>query len=193
MNTAFDPLAVDNADDFITLAMRRLGRGVHDRRHPFRIIALASTGLDGTPQLRSVVLRGCDAASPTITFHTDTRSPKFAELKGSPQAAALAYDPAAKLQIRLTGTVSLHHNNAEAAEIWGRMQPTSRTCYHTGDAPSGLPTAAPLLSEAQAQANFCVCRLNISQIDALYLRAAGHLRAQANYPASGHTAYWVAP
>lgn len=193
MDNEFDPLVLDSANDFIALALQHLNTGVNDRRHPFRTISLASLGLDGTPQLRAVVLRGCDTEAPTITFHTDKRSPKFSELTKSPQAAAQAYDPAAKLQIRLNGTVSIQNNNTETAKIWGLMQATSRACYHTPDAPSTLLSLAPPLSEAEALTNFCVCRLIINRVDALYLRAAGHLRAQANFSASGATAHWVAP
>lgn len=193
MDTVFDPLALDNADDFIAVALQRLARGVHDRRHAFRTISLASCGLDGTPQLRAVVLRGYDSQAPAVTFHTDQRSPKFSELTKSPQAAALAYDPAAKLQIRLNGVVVLHHNDDIATKTWAAMQATSRACYHLPNRPGSMPRETEGLSESQALANFCVCRLTISQIDVLYLRAAGHLRARMDNPASGAPAYWVAP
>jgi len=189
MDMPFDPLALENADDFIAKALSLLARGVADRRAAFHTLSLATIGLDGTPQLRTVVLRGLDGNAPSLTFHTDKRSPKFAELTRSPAASALAYDASAKLQIRMNGTVTLRDGDEFAGKIWAGLQRTSRECYHTPDAPSGPLTGAPPLNEDQARETFCICTLTITKLDVLYLRAGGHLRATA----TGGRAHWVAP
>ncbi len=189
MDAPYDPLALEHAGDFIAKALSLLARGVADRRAAFHTLSLATIGLDGTPQLRTVVLRGLDGNAPSLTFHTDKRAPKFAELTRSPLASALAYDAGAKLQIRMNGTVSLRHGDEFAAKIWAGLQRTSRDCYHTPDAPSGPLSGAQPLTEDQAREIFCVCTLAITKLDVLYLRAAGHLRATA----TGGRAQWVAP
>jgi general stress protein 26 len=189
MDASYDLLALENADDFITRALSLLARGVADRRAAFHTLSLATIGLDGTPQLRTVVLRGLDGNAPSLTFHTDKRSPKFAELTRSPAASALAYDAAAKLQIRMNGTVSLRHGDEFTGKIWAGLQRTSQDCYHTPDAPSGSISSAPPLNEDQARQIFCVCTLTITKMDVLYLRAGGHLRATT----TGGRAHWVAP
>jgi hypothetical protein len=192
MDIPFDPLALENAQDFIAKAFSLLARGVADRRSAFHMISLATIGLDGSPQLRTVVLRGFDRTAPSLVFHTDRRAAKYAELSNLPHAAALAYDPGAKLQIRMEGTAAIISGGG-AAEIWARLQPTSRLCYHTPDAPGGTLGGDSPLTEAQARSNFCVCTLTISKLDVLYLRAAGHLRAQARFTQAGTSAAWVAP
>ncbi len=45
---------------------------------------LATQGLEGEPQARTVVLRQADVASWTLTVFTDARSPKCAELSVQP-------------------------------------------------------------------------------------------------------------
>jgi pyridoxine/pyridoxamine 5'-phosphate oxidase len=189
MDGQFDPLALDNADDFIAKALSLFARGVADRRAALHTLSLATTGLDGSPQLRTVVMRGLTAAPPALMFHTDARSPKYNELTRDARASALAYDSAAKLQIRMDGSVAMHHGDDFAAKIWAGLPRSSRECYHTPDAPSSQISQASPLTETQARDIFCVCTLIISKIDVLYLRAAGHLRAVA---ASGQ-AHWVAP
>lgn len=192
MDGQFDPLALDNADDFIAKALSLFARGVADRRAAFHTISLATIGLDGTPQLRTVVLRGFDSGTRAITFHTDKRAAKFAELLRTPSASALAYDPGAKLQIRINGAVKLHNGDDHTTKIWSRLQPTSRACYHTPDTPGTTPSGTEPLAEREARANFCVCTLNIAELDILYLRAGGHLRARTNFTQGGQAATWVA-
>jgi hypothetical protein len=193
MDGQFDPLSLENADEFIAKALTLLARGVADRRAAFHTVSLATIGLDGAPQLRMVVLRGFNANAPSINFHTDKRAAKFAELAASPAASALAYDQGAKLQIRMNGMVIIRHGDDDTAKLWASLQPTSRICYHTPDAPGGPLSGAAPISEAQARENFCVCTLMITQFDILYLRAAGHLRARAKFTQDGKTTSWVAP
>ncbi|HQT63440.1 MAG TPA: pyridoxamine 5'-phosphate oxidase family protein [Acidocella sp.] len=193
MNAPFDPLNFESALDFTNAALGFLARGVKDRRSALHIIGLGSTGLDGTPQLRNVVLRGLDVSNLTLTFHTDKRAAKFAELVKNPQAAVLAYDPGAKLQIRLSGVVRLHNADQLAAKTWGSMQATSQACYFTPTPPGTSVKSAALLSEAEAMAQFTVCIFDIIKLDILYLLASGHKRTISTCTAGSITAEWVAP
>lgn len=181
---------------FIEASLRRLVRGVRDRRSGFHVIGLATTGADGAPRLRSVVLRSCDPAAAAVGFHTDARSPKFAELARDPRAAILAYDGPARLQIRLEGRVSLHRGDETGTAIWRGMQEAARQTYRGAHAP-GMKVAPSELDctgpEAAAAAHFVACRLAIATIDVLWLRSAGHRRAIGRYDGDARlTAHWVA-
>jgi hypothetical protein len=82
---------------------RRLARRVADRRSGFHTVQLASIGPDGMPWVRTVVLRGVEAAARRLRVHTDRRSAKFAEPAARPAVEVCAYDPRAKIQLRLRG------------------------------------------------------------------------------------------
>ncbi len=43
-------------------------------RTPFSVLQLATSGLDGAPKVRSVILRGADAERGAVSFFTDVRS-----------------------------------------------------------------------------------------------------------------------
>lgn len=80
-----------------------LTRASADRRHPARAVQLATRGADGAPRLRSVILRGADAAARRARFHTDRRSAKVAEIAADPRVALLLWDPRSRVQLRLAG------------------------------------------------------------------------------------------
>src|SRR5271166_3349410 len=70
-------------------------------RTPFTVLQLATSGLDGAPKVRSVILRGADAERGTVSFFTDLRSSKIEEIRHEPRVSLVAYDEDAGFQIRL--------------------------------------------------------------------------------------------
>jgi pyridoxamine 5'-phosphate oxidase len=73
--------------------------GPHDRREasrtPFTVLQLATSGLDGAPKVRRVILRGA------VSFFTDVRSAKIEEIRHPPRGSLLGYDADAGFQMRL--------------------------------------------------------------------------------------------
>ncbi|CAG4920808.1 unnamed protein product [Acidocella sp. C78] len=190
-----DP-ALHPAENFIAAALARLTSGVRDRRSDFHVIGLATTGADGGPRLRSVVLRGRAAQGGQITFHTDARSAKFAELSRDGRAALLAYSHAAKLQIRIEGRVTLHHDDEEASAIWRALPEGARQIYRA-ELPPGTEAAADRLDQTlsleAAARHFAVCHLRPALYDVLWLRPEGHRRAIGTLDGAGAlAARWVA-
>ena len=184
----------------------QLARAVRDRRSAFHLAVLASTGLDGFPAARTVVLRAADGASRSLRVHTDRRSPKAAELAADPRVALLFYDPQARLQFRFRAYATLHADDATAHDVWTGVAATSRRCY-LGLAP-GTPSATPISGlpadlEARAPSpgesaagrpNFAVVQARLRGLDWLHLAAGGHRRARFDWPEDGApTATWVAP
>lgn len=180
---------------------RRLARGVADRRHPFHQPSIATIGLDGRPRQRVVVLRGVDAPSRTLRFHTDRRSEKVEEIGRDPRLALLVYDPGAKLQIRIEGVATLHAGeDAIARAAFAASQPISRLCYGTAPAPGSAiagPDAFTLPRDPQhndgAYENFVAVIVEAQSLEWLFLRFGGHRRARHDMAGGAVTGTWLTP
>ena len=59
--------------------------GAQPGRTPFTVLQLATSGLDGAPKVRSVILRGADAERGAVSFFTDLRSTKIKEMRRQPR------------------------------------------------------------------------------------------------------------
>src|SRR5262245_16319660 len=66
-------------------------------------MALATTAPDGTPSVRMVLARGCDARG--VAFYTNLESRKADELAATPRAAAVFYWQPLERQARVEGAV----------------------------------------------------------------------------------------
>jgi hypothetical protein len=160
-------------------AFRRLAAGVKDRRCAFHTPTLATTGLDGAPEIRTVVLRGFDGTQRVVLLHTDARSRKVASLLREPRCAVHLYDAVAALQLRLTGRCTVHSNDGIAEGAWRASRPASRKCYATERTPGSPvpePPQAPTDPE-MGRAHFRVLCIRFDRLEWLHLSAGGHRRA----------------
>lgn len=186
MTAAMDAMMTDALDT----CWRLLVRGAGDRRSPVHTPVVATTGPDGRPDARIMVLRGADRASANLRFHTDMRSPKCRGIDGAP-ACINAYHPGEAVQLRISGVCRLDHDGARADAAWTASTPFGLRTYLTEAAPgtalpapaSGLPAniegRAPTPDElVPARANFAVLLVTITRIDWLHLAQAGHRRLQ---------------
>jgi hypothetical protein len=183
-------------------AFALLSRAVADRRSAMHTVTLGTTGLDGGPRLRTVVLRAFDPASRLLRIHTDLRSPKVAELRHDPRVALLAYDPGRKVQLRVEGIATLHHGDDVAKAAWSTSQPMSRQCYGTLPGPGeaiadGGAFALPWDEDevAAGEAHFVTVLCRMDRLDWLFLAHGGHRRAAFAWTAdvSEPTATWLVP
>jgi general stress protein 26 len=184
-----------------------LSAAVVDRRHGFHIPALATVGLDATPQARAVVLRHADATTAELRCHTDRRSPKVAEIAANPSVAWLFYDASRKLQLRVEATARVEFEGALADAAWENSALSSRRCYLAPDAPgdvsdeftANLPEhlrgRVPTKDESEAgRVNFAVVATTVHSIDLLFLESDGHQRARFTRGADGAwLSAWLAP
>jgi hypothetical protein len=180
-----------------------LARGVADRRSGFHHPVISSIGLDGAPRSRVMILRGVDIAALSLRVHTDLRSEKIAEWRADPRMSVLGYDAGQKLQIRLAGRASLHHDDAVADAAWQASRAMSRVCYGTRPVPgseiaSGDAFALPSPDDAEGleagRAHFSAVVMRIESLESLYLAFDGHRRALFAWDAGGAlTARWLAP
>ena len=201
---------MNSLEDIYQDSCQAMKTSLRDRKHPFRIIALATIDFAGFPQLRYVVNREFDETQRMIRFHTDIRSPKIEQLRSQPAVQIATYDPAAKMQLRFSGYAQIHHNDDIALSAWQKSRLFSRKCYLTELSPSspslkktdGIPDKftgrAPDEEEsAPGYDNFTVIRVHYHMLDYLYLDAQGHVRARFEWQegAAGHDyrASWIIP
>ncbi|PWS34633.1 pyridoxamine 5'-phosphate oxidase [Falsiroseomonas bella] len=177
-------------------AFRRLARGVADRRSPFHTPALATVAPDGSPEVRTLVLRGFDPQQRAIRLHSDARSRKVASLRHEPRCALHFYDAGAALQLRVAGVARIHDADAVAEAAWRASREASRKCYAVEPGP-GVPVPAPPPAPADSAAgwpHFRVILIRFDRLDFLELAASGHRRAGFSWPADGAPdAAWLVP
>lgn len=194
MDQAFRPAHAGDLDATRHAAFALLSRGVADRRHPFHTPVLGTVGRDGEPRLRTLVLRGFDAATRSLRLHTDRRAGKAADIAAQPRACLLGYDPAQRVQIRLEGHATLHADDAVADAGWAASRDFSRMCYAIEPGPGRpvvAPPPAPLDPEA-GRPNFAVILLRFDRLEWLWLAADGHQRALFDWQGDPGAA-WLVP
>lgn len=86
-------------------------------------MALATTGSDGLPDVRTVLLKGFDAQG--LVFYTNVESAKGNELAENPQAAIVLYWKSLGRQIRARGPVT-QVSGQEADAYFASRHPDSR-------------------------------------------------------------------
>ncbi len=200
------PYPPDNLPDIVNNIWQELQTGAAQRQHAFHTAMLCNIDANGQPTGRVVVLRGADSTTRQVWFHTDARGPKVAALKNNPAACFVFYDAAAGLQIRASGTASIHQTDNIADEAWHKTRIFSRRCYLitappgtvSAKADSGLPpelqgSKPELSAHEQGREHFCVIRLTLQHLDWLLLDARGHIRADFSWQHNDWQGRWLIP
>ncbi|HYF07338.1 MAG TPA: pyridoxamine 5'-phosphate oxidase family protein [Acetobacteraceae bacterium] len=177
-------------------ALTLLAAAPTERDHPCRTPVLATTGPDGAPGARTVVLRGFDPGARQAMVFTDARSAKVAALRREPRATLVFHDPGRAVQLRLSGRMAVRQGDAVAEEAWRGLPAASQGLYAAAAAP-GTPVAAPPPppgGSTDGPAHFAVLVLEFTRLDWLSLDAAGHRRACFAWETEGPPrATWVVP
>ncbi|WP_107311151.1 pyridoxamine 5'-phosphate oxidase family protein [Burkholderia metallica] len=179
-----------------------LESGVSARRSPFTMLQAATLGVDGAPKVRTIVLRHASRAERMLSFHTDARSEKVAELRRDPRIALVASDLDALVQIRVEGVASICDDEAQRRAVWQSSRPHTLLLYRAPlppgtrvDSPEAahLPTSQDSTPAADGYDNFCLIHVSVTRIDWLELARAGHRRAVFDLHAGGCESRWIAP
>lgn len=107
-------------------------------RSPFNFLQLATIGLDGSPQLRTIVVRGWDRERAAISFVTDMRSPKVAEILRDPRVSLVGFDGEKSVQLRLSGIASVVADDVARKSMWDRLRHRTLVLFDAPCAP-GTP------------------------------------------------------
>jgi general stress protein 26 len=201
-----EPTPEPTLDSVLSALWSGLAAAVRDRDHSWHLPTLATIGLDGSPQARTVVLRDIDPVAATILCHTDARSPKVAEIAAQPEVAWHFYDPRSRVQLRVKAIAAVHRAVADdplALERWSASTLSARRCYlaprppgepcdgPSANLPEHLLDRSPVAGEDEpGRPHFAVVLTRAIEIDWLWLRAPGHRRARF---ALGGVASWVEP
>ena len=177
-----------------------LCEGAAPGRSPFSIAQLATVGTNGTAKVRYVVLRRACEDTSEITFHTDVRSAKIAEIIANPNVSIVAADLEKNIQIRLEGTASIITDGPVKRSAWEASRDHSLVLYRNPLVPGtvienpseGQPGNEPA-DRDDGYENFCVTIISVTCIDWLDLSADGHARANLMRTGSGWCGNWVAP
>lgn len=176
-----------------------LESGVNVQRSPFTMLQAATLGLDGAPKVRTIVLRQVNRVGRVLSFHTDARSAKVAELRRDPRLSIVANDLDALVQIRAEGVVSICDDEAQRRAIWEASRPHTLLLYRA-PLPPGTPVVSPEAAHLDSTAptadgyeNFCLIHMTVTRIDWLELARAGHRRAVFDLNERGYEARWIAP
>jgi hypothetical protein len=165
--------------------------------NPFRLMQFATVGLNGFPRVRTVVLRRADRGAGTLTFHTDIRSDKFAELQVNPRVSLVGMDTIRNVQIRIEGEAVLFTDGSERKSAWDASRKYSKRLYQ-GGTPPGTPIEAPpqvYLNTMSGQGfeHFCLVVVSIRQMEWLDLSTDIHQRALCRRTGSIWHCQWIAP
>ncbi|MEZ5040023.1 MAG: pyridoxamine 5'-phosphate oxidase family protein [Saprospiraceae bacterium] len=161
--------------ELFALAKSELLNSNADRHHPFRYFSLGT--ISDYPEVRMVVKRKVEQDL-TLTFFTDTRSPKVKQIQQNGRVSALFYHPEKKLQIRMNGEAQLLAAEEVTLQQFLRQikQSTSLKDYMTVNAPgSALEEEAKVLFGSQV--HFSAITIKPVYIDVLQLGIEGHLRS----------------
>ena len=154
---------------------KQLSSALKHKKHPFRYGTLATTGLDGSPHLRTVVLRGFDQEMLTLTIYTDSRSDKIKELSQDPRAEFLFYDSSQFLQLRIK--VNLIHD-APSKEIYNQIPEPSKKDYTSIFVPGEEIKAPDAVTYNYDQPNFTELIFQAYELEYLKLKRPNHLRVK---------------
>jgi len=184
----------------------QLADAADDPGHPYRRLVFGTVRNKG-PRLRTIVLRRVHVEKRRLTFHTDRRSPKAAEVRSNDSTALHGWDPNGREQVRLRGSSTIHEDDAVADDLWSSESPESLAVYPGATAPGtpiDFPSERDSTAERPAQSqvggaagreHFAVVRTVVDEIDWLHLHPETHNRAQFRFEHGRATfeGQWVTP
>lgn len=155
---------------------RELTAAPLDQQHAWRTPVLATT--DGTTvDARTIVLRHTDAARRELTFFTDARAPKVAQLETHDTGTLVAWSPALGWQLRLRVQLQAHRDGLAVSSHWARLKlsPAAHD-YLSALAPGSVLDNA--IGARGERAHFALVVASVISVDWLELHAQGHRRAR---------------
>jgi len=173
---------------------KELGRASLDRHHEWRTPVLACADADGLPDARTVVLRQVDAVVGQLTFYTDSRSPKVAQLQAQASAVLVFWSARLSWQLRVRVACTVITSGPEVEALWQGVSQSAAAGDYLSPRPPGamLSPGSGTADTANANApahSFALLRAQVLQMDWLELSRDGHRRAQLG----ANTWDWITP
>ena len=166
-------------DEILKEERNDLHSAVKDAGHEYHLFTIATVN-DKVPEIRTVVLRDFNIKKYQISFHTDTRSPKYSQVKSNPAISALFYSTQKRTQLRLHGNAIICKDKNLLNTLWSNLNKDSRECYQGEVPPSGNIPKSKIINDTSSEIrgfeNFSRVSIEISTIEILRLHHLGHKR-----------------
>ncbi len=176
---------LDSLAEIEAALWRELADAAHDLAHPWRTAVLATT--DGElADARTVVLRETDSVASRLTFFSDARAAKVAQLSAQPLGTLVMWSPALHWQLRLRVRLQAVTDGLAVSSRWARLKlsPAAHD-YLSAKAPGSV--LANALGARGDRGHFALILADVESIDWLELHPQGHRRARF----SGGEAIWL--
>jgi pyridoxamine 5'-phosphate oxidase len=153
-------------------------------RHAFTTLTLATVDAKNAPQARTIILRGAQSEQGEISFATDIRSQKCADITANNRVALTGYDSTRSIQLRLAGRASINRHESERQAAFSSLKPHTHYLFTSSQRPGTAitsPSEIHFVSDEQrislaAYENFGWVTVEIDQIERLDLRQNPHQR-----------------
>ena len=184
MTKAFEielPDSYSELTETLDAANKILTTAVDDARTLFHTPVVSSYN-GKTISSRVMVLREFNLENRKMRFHTDQRATKINEFSSISSATVIGYDPNLKIQIKLQGTVTTHHDNEVTKDAWDESTSRSKKCYSVkGGSSKAIDDPANYdikeFNVEDGYQNFAVLIFNFDVLEFLFLKSTGHRRA----------------
>jgi pyridoxamine 5'-phosphate oxidase len=152
MTPTADLLLEPPPDEPLTLVGRWLADAMARRLQPNpNAMVLATTGADGHPSARVVLLKDLIAKPGYLVFYTNYESRKGLELAGSPHAAAVMHWDQLQRQVRITGPVVRSPSTESDVYFASRPWPSRLAAWASAQSAS-IGSRAALVAQVSAAA-----------------------------------------
>ena len=172
-----------------------LHSAVKDAGHDYHLFTIATIN-DKIPEIRTVVLRDFNIKKYQISFHTDTRSPKYSQVKSNPAISALFYSTQKRTQLRIHGNATICKDQNLLNTLWSNLNKDSRECYQGEVPPSGNIPKSKIINDTSSEMsgfeNFSRVSIEISSIEILRLHHLGHKRLLCDISKDPVEFQWIA-
>ena len=128
------------------------------------------------------------------------KSRKISKIKENNNATVHAYDQEEKIQIRLKGSIEVHHQDSVTEKAWANTREMSKECYSVKDSPSkkiNNPIEFDIdknqIDREMGYENFAVNLFTFQCLEILYLKRAGHRRAIFEWHNNDVKKNWLIP
>ncbi|MCM0036586.1 MAG: pyridoxamine 5'-phosphate oxidase family protein [Burkholderiaceae bacterium] len=165
---------------------RELSRATQDRHHAWRTPVFATTGLDGTVNARTLVLRAVDRQANQFQIYTDSRSSKAEEITQQKNAMFVFWSKKLNWQLRVRVNVNVSTNSSHAQTLWQQVKQTASASDYTSTSAPGIPISSEVQAVQQNEmhaTHFAVITADVIEMDWLELASNGHRRARISLDA----------
>ena len=182
-------------DEIFKEELNDLHSAVKDAGHDYHLFTIATVN-DKIPEIRTVVLRDFNIKKYQISFHTDTRSPKYSQVKSNPAISALFYSTQKRTQLRLHGNATICKDQNLLNTLWNNLNKDSKQCYQGEIPPSGNIPKSKIINDTPSDMsgfkNFSRISIEIFSVEILRLHHLGHKRLLCDVSKNPIEFQWIA-